>query len=429
MTSILTNSSSLVALQTLRSINASLSKTQDEISTGKSIATAKDGSSLWAISKVMESDVSGFKTISSSLALGQSTVAVARQASETVTKLLNDVKAKIIAAQGSNVDRSKLQNELDALRNQISTTVGAAQFNGRNLIDGSTTTTNTNGNAGMDVLASLDRDASGNVTSSSIGVDTQNLSLSAGTALAAAAASVGTDPGVANVIDANDGGTNDNIILDTFAFLDNAGGTTGTSALKSNTAGVDTTQTGGLVVGDQLTMTVGSVKAQYMIKEGDTATSIVGGMKNALISAGLDTTKFTLDVTTAGKLKITNKTNAAVSYSFAASRGTGGLADLATMDISTAAGASSALSKIENVIQTAIKASAAFGAAQNRIKTQSDFVSKLMNSMKEGIGSLVDANMEEASARLQALQVQQQLSTQALSIANKAPRNVLALFR
>ncbi len=49
--------------------------------------------------------------------------------------------------------------------------------------------------------------------------------------------------------------------------------------------------------------------------------------------------------------------------------------------------------------------------------------------MKTGIGSLVDANMEEASARLQALQVQQQLGTQALSIANKAPQNLLSLFR
>ena len=46
-----------------------------------------------------------------------------------------------------------------------------------------------------------------------------------------------------------------------------------------------------------------------------------------------------------------------------------------------------------------------------------------------GIGTLVDADMEETSARLQALQVQQQLSTQALSIANQAPQNLLALFR
>jgi len=56
-------------------------------------------------------------------------------------------------------------------------------------------------------------------------------------------------------------------------------------------------------------------------------------------------------------------------------------------------------------------------------------VSKLTDSLKAGIGALVDANMEEASAKLQALQVQQQLGVQSLSIANQAPQSVLSLFR
>jgi flagellin len=56
-------------------------------------------------------------------------------------------------------------------------------------------------------------------------------------------------------------------------------------------------------------------------------------------------------------------------------------------------------------------------------------VGKLSDALKSGIGSLVDADMEEASARLQALQVQQQLGTQALSIANQQPQSLLALFR
>ena len=50
-------------------------------------------------------------------------------------------------------------------------------------------------------------------------------------------------------------------------------------------------------------------------------------------------------------------------------------------------------------------------------------------SLTAGIGSLVDADMEEASARLQALQVQQQLGVQALSIANQAPQTIMSLFR
>ena len=88
-----------------------------------------------------------------------------------------------------------------------------------------------------------------------------------------------------------------------------------------------------------------------------------------------------------------------------------------------------ALGNIEAMMQTAIDAASVFGSVQNRVDIQKDFVTKLTDSMKAGIGSLVDADMEEASARLQALQVQQQLSTQALSIANQQPQSLLSLFR
>lgn len=64
MSSINTNTSAMVALQTLKGINSNLAKTQSEISTGKTVASAKDNSAVWAISKVMESDVSGFESVS-----------------------------------------------------------------------------------------------------------------------------------------------------------------------------------------------------------------------------------------------------------------------------------------------------------------------------------------------------------------------------
>ena len=96
MSSILTNNSAMVALQTLKSVNSNLAKTQEMISTGKKVASAKDNSAVFAISKGMESDVAGFKAISESLSLGESTVAVARNASETVTDLLTQMKEKIV---------------------------------------------------------------------------------------------------------------------------------------------------------------------------------------------------------------------------------------------------------------------------------------------------------------------------------------------
>ncbi|TVQ54505.1 MAG: hypothetical protein EA355_11735 [Rhodobacteraceae bacterium] len=107
----------------------------------------------------------------------------------------------------------------------------------------------------------------------------------------------------------------------------------------------------------------------------------------------------------------------------------GGLFALEAIDVSTKEGAENALAAIEGLIQTAISAAAAFGSAQGRIQTQTEFVSKLMDGFTSGIGVLVDADMEAASARLQALQVQQQLGIQALSIANQSPQNILALFR
>jgi flagellin len=109
--------------------------------------------------------------------------------------------------------------------------------------------------------------------------------------------------------------------------------------------------------------------------------------------------------------------------------GSGGLSLLSTVDVSTANGAAAALGNIESLIQTGIDAAAEFGSAEKRIDIQKTFVGKLSDALRSGIGAMVDADMEEASARLQALQVQQQLGIQSLSIANRAPQNILSLFR
>jgi flagellin len=69
------------------------------------------------------------------------------------------------------------------------------------------------------------------------------------------------------------------------------------------------------------------------------------------------------------------------------------------------------------------------GAAKKRVDMQSDFVSKLQDAIDRGVGQLVDADMQAESARLSALQVQQQLGIQSLSIANGNAQNILSLFR
>lgn len=93
------------------------------------------------------------------------------------------------------------------------------------------------------------------------------------------------------------------------------------------------------------------------------------------------------------------------------------------------ADALTAVGEIEALLDIAIAGSGTLGAASARIQDQADFVGNLADSLKIGIGSIVDADMEEASARLQALQTQQQLGIQSLSIANQAPSAILSLFR
>ncbi len=164
--SILTNQGAMVALQTMKSINKNLSMVQDSISTGKRIATSKDNAAIWAISSVMESDVSSFKAVTDSLALGQSTVSVARNAAEQVKDSLIEIKSKIIAAQEENVDREKIQADVDAIRSQIKSIVGASQFNGLNLLKSSDN---------LEVLSSLDRSQNGSTTTSIITVEAKSL--------------------------------------------------------------------------------------------------------------------------------------------------------------------------------------------------------------------------------------------------------------
>ena len=99
-----------------------------------------------------------------------------------------------------------------------------------------------------------------------------------------------------------------------------------------------------------------------------------------------------------------------------------------TASLSTSSAASSALTAIETAIDLAADKLAALGSSAKGIEIQSQFTTSLINVVEEGIGNLVDADLAEESAKLQALQVQQQLSVQALAIANSAPSLVLGLF-
>ena len=101
----------------------------------------------------------------------------------------------------------------------------------------------------------------------------------------------------------------------------------------------------------------------------------------------------------------------------------------ATASFSTATEASNIASQIETSLDNVNNALARLGTASKSLEIQNTFVGKLSDSLNEGIGNLVDADLARESSRLQALQVKQQLGIQALSIANSAPQSILGYFR
>ncbi|WP_034740103.1 flagellin [Hyphomonas chukchiensis] len=414
MSSILTNNSAMVALDTLRNINKNLASVQNEISTGKKVSSAKDNAAIWAISTVMSTDVESFKTISDSLNLGSSTVGVARSAAEAVTENLQSIKNLIVSAQQSNVDRDKIQADIDELTKGIQTSVSGAQFNGLNLLDGSSS-------ADVDFLASLDRSSSGTVSASYISVGRQDLSLSN----SATAATFGT---TANA---------DQTIIDSGV---NSG--TATSAAAGGTldiaiASVADGNSYRILLNDSATNnTLGQRTFEYVAGSSDSADSVAANLANQISTYLSATGETNYSVSrTDGTITIANASGAALAVTATATTGgtagtsTGGLGNLATIDVTTDAGATAALTAIEGLLQTSIDAASALGSSQKRIENQGEFVNSLVDAMTTGIGGLTDADMEAASARLQALQVQQQLGVQALSIANSAPQQLLSLFR
>ena len=432
MSSILTNNGATVALQTLKSVNSELSTVQQEIATGRKVSGAKDNSAVWAISKTMEADVRGFKGISESLTLGQATVSVARQGAETITELMTEIKGKIVAAQVENVDATKIQADIDALVDQVDSIASSASFNGMNLIKNSDQNA---GSGSVSVLASLDR-SSDKVVSSDITIAKHDL----GTNAAVIATSGGTFNAGAQTatLDATQSRTLDltsetveaGAAFSISVYGTDANDSSFTQSSFRTSAGINETQT-----------EMAASALSYVARDGDTATEVAAALvskyedyatKNGMAASALSMSANAGVITVTSTVTDgTDSIDVNVNTLGADAGNTigGALDGLRNLDVTSTDNAAAALASIEGLIGTGIDAAAAFGSAEGRLETQQGFISGLSDAVKQGIGAMVDTDMEESSARLQALQVQQQLAQQALSIANNAPRSLLALFR
>jgi len=156
----------MVALQYLNKTEGELQTAQTHINTGLKVATAKDDGATFAIAQNMRGNVAGYQAVSDSLNRGVSTVDVAISAGSAISDLLIELKAKALAAADASLDtasRNALNADFTALRDQITTIVSNAEFNGTNLVNGSVAT--------VTALASADG-------TKKITVQTQNLTLS-----------------------------------------------------------------------------------------------------------------------------------------------------------------------------------------------------------------------------------------------------------
>ncbi|KQR32164.1 flagellin N-terminal helical domain-containing protein [Agrobacterium cavarae] len=291
MTSILTNTSAMSALQTLRSINTSLSNTQDRVSSGYKVAQASDNVAYWSISTTMNSDKKALNAAADALGVGAAKVDTAYAAMESAIGAVNEIKAKLVTASEQSTDKGQIQLEISKLQEQLSAIAQGASFSGENWL----VTQNTQAN----VVDGFVREADGTVK---VTVATFNV---------------------------------------------------GTYALFS-TIGANGLGSGG-VLGSIMSVALTSVSTQ-----GD-----IDGFMNIVESA---------------------------------------------------------LSKMTD-------SAAAIGALQIRVELQDKYSSKLSDAIEAGVSRLIDADMEEESARLSAVQTQQQLAIQSLSIANSSSQNLLSLFR
>ena len=141
--SVNTNVGAMVALQNLNTTNRELSDTQTRINTGLRVASAKDNGAIWAIAQNQRATSQSLNAVKESLQRGQSAVDVALSAGESVSDLLLQMKAKALAASDLTLDvnsRTALNDDFVTLRDQIGKAVNNAEFNGANMLKGTSPT-------------------------------------------------------------------------------------------------------------------------------------------------------------------------------------------------------------------------------------------------------------------------------------------------
>ncbi|QFU17678.1 flagellin [Microvirga thermotolerans] len=391
MSSLLTNASAMTALTTLKSIAGQLDQTSSRISTGLKVADASDNAAYWSIATTIRADNGSLGAVKDALGLGANSVDTAFNGLNRSIELMKDIQAKLTAAMSPNVDRAKIQTEISAKLKELKQTADASVVSGENWLS----TDSAAGNYVSDrkIVASFTREGGAvSVDTITISVDETKLYDKNQTAADATAAADATLAAA-----------------DQTAY-DNA---------KTNWESAQATwEASGKSAADLSTYETAKSNWQTAQQTYQTAIDTANGSAVAAVDGKgglLDKEWGVLAKDEKGLLK---------HYELSISK----------MDISAVQNQD--LSKLRAYIQVVDKALGAMtdaattlGANKTQISSQTAFVESLIKANERSIGTLVDADMEEESTRLKALQVQQQLGVQSLSIANGNTQSILSLFR
>ncbi len=403
MLSVNSNYGASIALQSLNSTNKELNEIQNRISTGLKVSSARDNGAVYAIAEGQRARVSSVAAVKDGIDRASSTVDVALAAGKSVGDILQKLKAKAVAAQADDLtsdQRAALQVDFTSLRAQIDTIANAAQFNGANLAKGS---------ASLNVLIS---DLGGSTAATTDGVQSAALATPlSGSALVIDAGAASGDLATGDLI--------------TFALTD---------TVNAGTSSISVELTSGMTIDDFVaavnSQSGGKISASYDDAAGQFTYLINDPAYDdlAVTSDGTDATKIGAGVATAVVSSAGSNTFSVTGADFSLSGSI--LSSLASVNISTStAAATTASASIDTAITDLNNALATMGSQAAALDIQNDFLSKLSDTIEQGIGNLVDADLAKESARLQSLQIKQQLGAQALSIANQAPSLVLSFFR
>jgi flagellin len=433
MSSINTNVTAMAAIRSLTMINNNMAKTQAAVESGLRINKANDDPAVFAIAQGMRADLKGLTAVTDGLAFGKATLTVARDAATKISNELNKLKQTVTQGQQQGLDKATINAQVENLLNNMRSFAETATFNGVNLLNNSAS-----GDRELRVL----RDITGNTinvanqeiiteTDSLLGLD--DLEVDQGGVRLTFNADVDFADGDAVAVRLGD-------TEYVFEFNDSSDATLSAQASANRVViAVDIEDGSALSPAAELGRLVDAMRANGIGARvnSDGTLDIFGG--------NITRVGFNVQGTTAaqgGLEKVT--TNGVVTWNaytnYAVDSGDLTTAGDSSANIATIGGsfdttnnawtnASSAIATVDEAIRRVNAIVAELGARLSQVEGQQEFTKQLTDSLKEGLGALVDADLAEESARLTSLQTKQQLAIQSLSIANQQGQALLGLFR